>query len=785
MSVRRRVLICNERFLARFGVDRILVLLAEHLVNEGVQVEFACLRSERDKISRISGHIDEISVPEGLDLAAAEAFVAEHVLTSWGEKGPPDLLVTGGWPFFSLAAKASTAGVRSLFIDAGAVPHDGFPETMLPVQLELRRLRQRTLPSIDTILPISEFIRLSQTEPDRGSSRGVRTVLLGADHMDRQLSRDGQKASEEQALLNTIVERKRDGAALILALGRFEEVGYKNSPSVFHIFRALKNAIPYAHLLLLTGPDSVDLPPDLAASITVLPTISDAALQEAMSSCALGLSVSLWEGFNLPIAEMQWLGRPTLAFNVGAHPEVIANPWFLCESDAEMTRKAIEILAPRSNIMASLAQCFDSFRERFVWSHTLAEWTKEIIRQTDRPSAALIGDGRRLVLMDVSNSARDPANSGVIRVTRRLASELGKRPDLDVVFVTWDDHLRSYVLPSIDQQRFLSSNGGPSNWLGTVAHHLGQGQNIETILRAADPSCSKAPVLLLPEVVLDGTATVRMAWARARGYKTSCIFYDMLPIYEAQYVDHSVSAAFPAYIDAVGSADSMWSISDFSQREFERYSFERDKPLPESREAVWLPGQFSNKLRPNTASPTSECVHILCVSTLEPRKNHRVLLDAFQIVRRRRPDLQLHLHLVGNSYVGAEALAEAVQKAARDDRSIHWHRILTDTALAEEYQRAAFTVYPSLAEGFGLPIMESLWMGKPCICHESGVMAELAADGGCLTVNMQNVHELAAAIETLARDPRLRESLTRQAMSRHIDTWRSYADAIANRLQNV
>ena len=54
MSDRRRVLICNERFLARFGVDRILVLLAEHLVAQGMEVSFACLRCDRAVLARIS-----------------------------------------------------------------------------------------------------------------------------------------------------------------------------------------------------------------------------------------------------------------------------------------------------------------------------------------------------------------------------------------------------------------------------------------------------------------------------------------------------------------------------------------------------------------------------------------------------------------------------------------------------------------------------------------------------------------------------------------------------------
>ena len=128
MTGRRRVLICNERFLARFGVDRILVLLAEHLAALGMEVSFACLRSDREVLARISADVEEIAVPEGLDPGAADAFVTEYLRNRWRENAP-DVVITGGWPFFGAAAAADGMGLSSIFIDAGAVPHEGFPTT--------------------------------------------------------------------------------------------------------------------------------------------------------------------------------------------------------------------------------------------------------------------------------------------------------------------------------------------------------------------------------------------------------------------------------------------------------------------------------------------------------------------------------------------------------------------------------------------------------------------------------------------------------------------------------
>src|SRR4051794_36336637 len=127
-----------------------------------------------------------------------------------------------------------------------------------------------------------------------------------------------------------------------------------------------------------------------------------------MERCALGVSLSLWEGFNLPIAEMQWLDRPVLAFNIGAHAEVIADPWFLCGSETEMTRKATEILTLGVPSAIQGIRRFDQFRERFRWAATLRAWTHAILEPL-RTATSTPVSGRRLALVDVSNSARDPA----------------------------------------------------------------------------------------------------------------------------------------------------------------------------------------------------------------------------------------------------------------------------------------------------------------------------------------------------------------------------------------
>jgi glycosyltransferase involved in cell wall biosynthesis len=779
MTGRRRVLICNERFLARFGVDRILVLLAEHLADLGMEVSFACLRSDRAVLARISRQVEEIVVPDGLTPGEADAFVGAHLRDRW-RQAAPDVVITGGWPFFRAAVAAEAIGVSSIFIDAGAVPHEGFPEFALPSQLELRRLRQRMLPEIGRILPISDFIRKSQTEFDRGSDLGVHTVLLGADHLaGRTFDVDGI-SDDERAALDHLEGLSAQGRRLLMALGRYESFGYKNSAAAFDVLRALIDEGHDAHLIVLAGSEALEPPAGLAGRITYLKTISDAALQAIMRLSEIGLSLTRWEGFNLPLAEMQWLGKPVLAYNIGAHPEVVAEPWFLSEHPAELIAKAVALLDGTEPPHLKDVAYVERFRRRFRWRDVLDRWTEFVLLSPRSPPDA----GRRLVLMDVSNSARDPANSGVVRVTRRLGAEIQRSDKIDLAFVAWDPTRQEYVLLPPACHAFLSSNAGPKDWLSFAARAADAGASAATLLRSLDPRCAAAPVLFIPEVVLDGTAAQRVEWAKRHGLASASLFHDMLPVYHAHLVDPAISREFPSYVEALRHVDAMWSNSGFSLGEFTRYNVDLGAPMEGQYEVVWLPGQFSDQPR-TTSAPSSAEIEILCVSTVEPRKNHRTLVEAFLCLVEQRPDLPLKLILVGNSYAGSGDLAAWLKGVVAKHSTIEWRGVISDAALADQYRRSAFTVYPSLAEGFGLPIMESLWMGVPCLCHSDGVMAELAAPGGCMTVDMADVIQVREALEMMASDAVLRAALARQAARRQIDTWQDYASNISDRLQTV
>ncbi len=171
-------------------------------------------------------------------------------------------------------------------------------------------------------------------------------------------------------------------------------------------------------------------------------------------------------------------------------------------------------------------------------------------------------------------------------------------------------------------------------------------------------------------------------------------------------------------------------------------------------------------------------VRMLCVSTLEPRKNHAALLDAYERAVARRPGLGLELHLVGAAYVGSQDIVDRVRGAMARLPGLRWHEQVEYARLQELYAQCDFTVYPSVLEGFGLPVIESLWQGRPCLCANFGVMAENAVGGGCLTADVRDPEALANAILTLADSADSRRRLATEAVSRPLKTWGEYADEV-------
>jgi glycosyltransferase involved in cell wall biosynthesis len=117
---------------------------------------------------------------------------------------------------------------------------------------------------------------------------------------------------------------------------------------------------------------------------------------------------------------------------------------------------------------------------------------------------------------------------------------------------------------------------------------------------------------------------------------------------------------------------------------------------------------------------------MLTVGTLEPRKGYPVALDAMEQLWRDGVDVRYVI--VGVRGWLVSALERRIRKHAEYGRRLFWFDDLNDHELVELYQRARCFLYPSIAEGFGLPLVEAAHFGLPIIASDIPIFRELMND---------------------------------------------------------
>jgi len=154
--------------------------------------------------------------------------------------------------------------------------------------------------------------------------------------------------------------------------------------------------------------------------------------------------------------------------------------------------------------------------------------------------------------------------------------------------------------------------------------------------------------------------------------------------------------------------------------------------------------------------------YLLFISTLEPRKNVVGLLAAFE--RAVEEGYPGDLVLVGRWGWRTDAAQDALSRSAARDR-IHHLDYLDRERLAAVLQRAEALVFPSLLEGFGLPLVEAMACGVPAIVSSTSSLPEVGGDAA-LYVDPASPDAIAAAILRLAGDPELARFLAAAGRAR-------------------
>ncbi|MPR32109.1 glycosyltransferase family 4 protein [Salmonirosea aquatica] len=155
--------------------------------------------------------------------------------------------------------------------------------------------------------------------------------------------------------------------------------------------------------------------------------------------------------------------------------------------------------------------------------------------------------------------------------------------------------------------------------------------------------------------------------------------------------------------------------------------------------------------------------YLLFVGDRSGYKNFYLLLEAFRTLSRRYPDLHLVLAGGGNLEVAEH---EAIGRAGLTGKITHRHA--SDAELNTLYQQATLFVYPSLYEGFGLPILEAFRAECPILLSDTACFREIAADAAAF-FEPRSQEDLTHQIQTLLDDSALRRELVKKGQTRLLD----------------
>jgi glycosyltransferase involved in cell wall biosynthesis len=224
---------------------------------------------------------------------------------------------------------------------------------------------------------------------------------------------------------------------------------------------------------------------------------------------------------------------------------------------------------------------------------------------------------------------------------------------------------------------------------------------------------------------------------RARGLRFGLLVYDLIPLRRPEWCDRGLVRIFRSWFDDIYPlCDHVFTISQFTATDIALYTIERGiataapiTPIPigtsfgGAADAV-LPAGRTNRL-PKPGS------YILIVSTIEARKNHLLL---FRVWRRMLEDMPRDRipTLVFAGRVGwlVDDLMQQIANTDSLDGKLVLIKNPTDGELRLLYEGCQFTLFPSFYEGWGLPVTESLALGKPCLTSDRTSLPEA---GGALT----------------------------------------------------
>lgn len=218
---------------------------------------------------------------------------------------------------------------------------------------------------------------------------------------------------------------------------------------------------------------------------------------------------------------------------------------------------------------------------------------------------------------------------------------------------------------------------------------------------------------------------------REGNIRVAGIMYDLVPLVTPQFTAEVTIAGFTErFIRALDLFDYWFAISENTKKDMIAQAHRKGLSIDPSKIEVIRLGVDNNNPKESDRKEVSGLLSdqfALFVSTIEARKNQTLV---YQAVKRLQDQGRSHLPivLVGKHGWLSDDIIYILKKDTTIAKRLIWLDRVDDRSLRWLYANCAFTIYPSYYEGWGLPVAESLAMGKVCIASNSSSIPEVAGD---------------------------------------------------------
>lgn len=512
--------------------------------------------------------------------------------------------------------------------------------------------------------------------------------------------------------------------------------------------------------------------------------VTDSELVDLYRLCTLFVFPSMHEGFGLPVLEAMSCGAPTICANTTSLPEVMGRADSMFDPlDVQGLATLMEALLTDSRRRDELIRYGLERSKFFSWdrcAQTVLAAFEDLHRREPKPTVAqqplleqlarvvgaaagqqhkpadqhlvalaaavtsnnswskLTAVGTRQLLVDVSIIAESDGQSGVQRVVHGVLSSLIQSSPtgfrIEPVYSPADAasfrYARRFVrrrypqMPlSGDEDDIISLNPGDV-FLGLDLHHS---------------------AIHRPEF---------FGHLRQMGVRTVFLVYDLLPIHLPHCFRPGMSELHTSWLRLICQTDGVvcesQDVADGLITWLNAHAIQRKRPLAIgwSHNGCSVPDERTNPrgddLDENALAQIRGRITFLYVATLEPRKGHRQLLAAFDLLWAH--GFEVNLVLVGRVGWAVDDLVGRIRQHPQIGRHLQWLEGIDDALLERVYRDSDCLVVPSLGEGFGLPLIEAGVRELPILARDLPVFREVAGSHASY-FRGESAQELADAVE--------------------------------------